>query len=78
MTTNDRISNMFSERKDSTNACLAKWLTEQQQFEQNGCRLKANIDDLNGKDQQLDRQFRQFFGEIVTSTVVEQTYRIYK
>lgn len=69
---------MCSECRDSANVCLAKWFTHQQQFEQNAAKLKANVDELNAKDQQLDRQFRQFFGDIVTSTVVEQAYRIFK
>lgn len=54
------------------------WTTHQQHFEQSAIKLRSHMDELNSKDQQLDRQFRQFFGELVASAVVEQAYRIFK
>lgn len=71
-------SNMYSGQREATNSSVEKWLAVRQQFEQNAANLKTHIDELNAKDQQLDRQSRQFFGEAVPSAVVEQASRIFK
>lgn len=69
---------MYSEQRDATSLSVENWLTVRQQFEHNTAKLKSHIDELNAKDQQLDRQSRQFFGETVPSAMVEQASRIFK
>lgn len=40
--------------------------------------LKAKYEELLAKDQNLDKQFRIHFSEIVSAAVVDQAHRIYK
>lgn len=53
-------------------------LKTQQVLEQNVLASKASVDDLTAKDLSLDKQFRTSYTELVSATVIDQAYRIFK
>lgn len=68
----------LSKRKDELKGDLSKWLKEQQHFDQNLSTLKTQLEELTVKDQSLDRHFRTFFMDLVSSAVIDQAIRIFK
>lgn len=57
---------------------LGTLIRTQQVLDQNVNASKMNYDDLLTKDQQLDKQFRSVFMDIVSPAVIDQAYRIFK
>lgn len=57
---------------------LSSLMRTQQMLDQNVVASKATYDDLVTKDQQLDKQFRSVFMDIVSPAIIDQAYRIFK
>lgn len=57
---------------------LNNLMKTQQVLDQNVMASKNNCEELAAKDQLIDKQFRTFFMEIVSPTVIDQAYRIFK
>lgn len=53
-------------------------LKTQHVLEENVIVSKVNFDEMTAKDHSLDKQFRIFFMELVSSAVIDQAYRIFK
>lgn len=68
----------FSFQKDQLKIKINDLLKIQQILDHSLSASKLQSDDLTAKDQQLDRQFKTFFMEIVSTAVIDQAYRIFK
>lgn len=71
-------SKFCSLEKEQLKVELSTLMRTQQVLDQNVMASKASHDDLVIKDQQLDKQFRSVFMDIVSPTIIDQAYRIFK
>lgn len=68
----------FRLEKEQLKMELSSLMRTQQTLDQNMIAAKACHDDLTIKDQQLDKQFRSVFMDIVSPAIIDQAYRIFK
>lgn len=64
--------------KDDLKLEINDMLKMQQMLDQNMGATKLQYDELTAKDQQLDRHFKTFFMELVSTAIIDQAYRIFK
>lgn len=72
------FNRIFRSEKEQVKMELGTLMRTQQMLDQNVIASKATHDDLVTKDQQLDKQFRTVFMDIVSPTIIDQAYRIFK
>lgn len=68
----------FSTEREHLKVEINNLMKTQQILDQNVIASKVSFDELTAKDQSLDKQFRTFFMEIVSTTVIDQAIRIFK
>lgn len=68
----------FRLRKEELRTEINGLLNVIQNLDQNVTSSKTQLDDINAKDQSIDRQFRSIFAELVSPAIIDQAYRIFK